>query len=104
MRDTADANLMGGAAKVKEAVVHAAAAAHQHVAGDAGVKAAGNQRQHIFLRADRETADTFIAAFHQQQAIVFNLKIDGNVRVGQLHARRFNMLIQAAADVALHLN
>ena len=39
---------MGGAAKVKEAVMNAAAAAHQHVAGDAGVKAAGDQRQHIF--------------------------------------------------------
>ena len=56
---------MGGAAKVKEAVMNAAAAAHQHVAGDAGVKAAGDQRQHIFLGADRETADAFIAAFHQ---------------------------------------
>lgn len=104
MRNLADANLMGGAAKVKEAVMNAAAAAHQHVAGDAGVKAAGDQRQHIFLGADRETADAFIAAFHQQQAIVFNLEIDGDVRVGQLHARRFNMLIQTAADVAFHFN
>jgi hypothetical protein len=63
VRHLTNANFMRGAAKVKETVVHATAATHQHVAGDAGVEAAGNQRQHIFLRADRETTDAFVAPF-----------------------------------------
>src|SRR5690606_21243217 len=63
------ADFMRRAAQVKEAVVYAAAATHQHIAGHAGVETAGDQRQHIFLGADGIAADTFIAAFYQQQAI-----------------------------------
>lgn len=84
--------------------MHAAAAAHQHIAGNAGVETAGNERQHVFLGADRETADTFVAPFNQQQAIVFDLEVNRHIRVGQLHSRRFNMLVQTAADVALHFD
>ncbi len=84
--------------------MHAAAATHQHVAGDAGVEAARDQRQHIFLRADRETTNTFITTLNQQQTIVLDLKINGNVRVSQAHARRLNVLVQTAANVALDFN
>ncbi len=94
---------MGGTAKIKEAVMYAAAATQQHIAGDAGVKATGNQRQHIFLRADRETAQTFVARSHQRQTILFNFKIHRHVRVFKLHAGAFNMLVQTAANIALYI-
>ena len=82
----------------------ATAAAHQHIAGNAGVEAAGDQRQDIFLGADRETADTFITTFHQQQAIVFDLQVNRHVRVRQTHARRLDVLVQTAANVTFHFN
>ena len=104
MRHLTYADFVRRAAQVKEAVVHAAAATHQHIAGNAGVEPAGDQRQHIFLRADREAANTFITALNQQQAIVFDLKINGNVRISQTHARRLNVLVQTAADIALNVN
>ena len=104
MRHLTNADFMRRAAQVKEAVVHAAAATHQHVAGDTGVEAARDQRQHIFLRADRETTNTFITTLNQQQTIVLDLKINGNVRVSQAHARRLNVLVQTAANVALDFN
>ena len=93
MRHLTHANFMRRAAKVKEAVMHAAAATHQHIAGNAGVETTRNERQHIFLGADRETANTFVAAFNQQQTIVFHFQMDSHFRIGQLHARGFNMLI-----------
>ncbi len=93
MRHLANADFMRRAAKVKEAVVYAAAATHQHIAGDAGVKTAGDQRQHVFLGANRETANTFITPFDQQQAIIFHFQMHRHIRVSELHARRFNMLI-----------
>ncbi|MNP17068.1 hypothetical protein D3C76_1094880 [compost metagenome] len=98
------ANFVRRAAEVKEAVVHAAAATHQHIAGNTRVETAGDQRQHIFLSPNREAADTFIAAFHQQQAVVFDFQINGHFRVGQTHARRLNVLIQPAAHVAFNFN
>ena len=104
MRHLTNADFVRRAAQVEEAVVHAAAATHQHIAGDAGVEAAGDQGQNIFLSPDREAADTFITAFHQQQAIVFDLQINGHVRVGQTHARRLNVLVQTAANVTFHFN
>ena len=104
VRNLTDADFMRGAAEVEKAVVYAAAATHQHIAGDAGVEAAGNKRQHIFLSTDWEAANTFIAPFHQQQTIVFNFQVNRHVRVGELHASRFDMLVQAAANVALNLN
>ncbi|CZV49493.1 Uncharacterised protein [Enterobacter hormaechei] len=104
MRHLTYADFMRRAAQVKEAVVHAAATTHQHIAGHAGVEPAGDQRQHIFLSADRETANTFITTLDQQQAIVFDLKVNGDVRVSQAHARRFNVLVQTTTDVALNLN
>ena len=73
--------------------MHAAAATHQHIAGNTGVETAGDQRQHIFLGADRETANTFVAAFDQQETIVLNFQMDSHIRIGQLHARGLNMLI-----------
>ena len=93
MRYLTHANFMRRAAKVKEAVMHAAAATHQHITGNAGVETTGNERQHIFLGADRETANTFVAAFNQQETIVFHFQMDSHIRIGQLHARGFNMLI-----------
>ena len=93
MRHLTHANFMRRAAEVKEAVMHAAAATHQHITGNTGVKTTGNERQHIFLGADRETANTFVAAFNQQQTIVFHFQMDSHFRIGQLHARGFNMLI-----------
>ncbi len=98
------ANFMRRAAEVKEAVVHTAAAAHQHIAGNTGVETAGNQRQHIFLSTDWEAANTFVAAFYQQQAVVLDFQINGHFRVGQTHTRRFNVLIQSAAHVAFDFN
>lgn len=73
--------------------MHAAAATHQHITGNTGVETTGNERQHIFLGADRETANTFVAAFNQQETIVFHFQMDSHIRIGQLHARGFNMLI-----------
>ena len=84
---------MRRAAEVKEAVMHAAAATHQHIAGNAGVETTGNERQHIFLGTNRETANTFIATFNQQETIVFHFQMDSDIRVSQLHARGLNMLI-----------
>ena len=89
-------------AKVEEAVVHAAAATHQHVAGHAGVETTGDQRQYVFLRTNGETANTFIAAFNQQQTVVFDFKINRHVRLRQLHARGFNMLVQSTANITFH--
>ena len=93
MRHLTHANFMRRAAEVKEAVMHAAAATHQHITGNTGVETTGNERQHIFLGADRETANTFVAAFNQQETIVFHFQMDSHIRIGQLHARGFNMLI-----------
>ena len=104
VRNLTNADFMRRAAKVKEAVVYAAAATHQHIAGNAGVETTGDQRQHVFLGANRETANTFITPFYQQQTIVLDFEIDGHIRVGQLHARRFNMLVQTAAHITLNLN
>lgn len=101
MRHLTYADFVRRAAQVEEAVVYATAATHQHIAGDAGVEAAGDQGQHVFLGADREAANTFVTAFYQQQAIVFDLEINGHVRVGQTHARRLDVLVQTAAHVAL---
>ncbi len=104
MRHLTNADFMRCAAEIKEAVVHTATATHQHIAGHAGVETTGNQRQYIFLRPDRETANTFIAAFNQQQTVVFDFKINRHVRLRQLHARGFNMLVQSTANIAFHLN
>ena len=93
MRHLTNTNFMRRAAEIKEAVMHAAAATHQHITGNTGVETTGNERQHIFLGADRETANTFVAAFNQQQTIVFHFQMDSHFRIGQLHARGFNMLI-----------
>ena len=93
MRHLTYANFMRRAAKVKETVMHAAAATHQHITGNTGVETTGNERQHIFLGADRETANTFVAAFNQQETIVFHFQMDSHFRIGQLHARGLNMLI-----------
>ncbi|MNC17485.1 hypothetical protein D3C75_653660 [compost metagenome] len=56
------------------------------------------------MRANRETTDTFITPFHQQQAIVFNFQINGHIRLSQFYTRRFNVLIQATADVTFNFN
>ncbi len=93
MRHLTHANFMRRAAKVKETVMHAAAATHQHITGNTGVETTGNERQHVFLGADRETANTFVAAFNQQETIVFHFQMDSHFRIGQLHARGLNMLI-----------
>ena len=93
VRHLTNADFMGRAAEVKETVVNAAATTHQHIAGNAGVEAAGDQRQYVFLGPDRETADPFVTAFDQQQTIIFHFQMHSNVWIGQLHARRFNMLI-----------
>ena len=104
MRHLANADFMRCAAKVKEAIVYTAAATHQHVAGYTRVETAGNQRQYVFLRPNRETTNTFIAAFNQQQTVVFDFKINGHIRLRQLHACRFNMLVQSTANITFHLN
>ncbi len=104
MRHLTNADFMRGAAEVKEAIVYAAAATHQHVAGHPGVETTGDQRQDVFLRTNRETANTFIAAFNQQQTVVFDFKIYRYIRFRQLHARGFNMLVQPAANITFHLN
>ncbi len=103
VRDLTHADFMRCAAEIKEAVVYAAAAAQQHIAGDARVESARDQRQHIFLRADREAAQPLIAPGDQQQAIVLDFEMHGNVRLVELHLRAGDMLIQAAADVALYV-
>ncbi|UMX69375.1 hypothetical protein MJ560_06595 [Klebsiella pneumoniae] len=100
MRNLADANLMGGTAEVKNAVMNAAAAAHPACSwrrrSQKPPEISDSTSSWVPIQ---ETADAFIAAFHRQRAIVFNLEIDdGDVRVSQLHARRFNMLIQTAAS------
>ncbi len=104
VRHLANADFMSRTAQVEEAVMHATAATHQHVAGYAGIEAAGNQRQHIFLGADGEATLAFVTGFHQQQAIVFDFEIDRDIRVLQFYFRGFDMLIQATADVAFYLN
>ena len=104
VRHLTHADFVRRAAQVEEAVMHAAAATHQHIAGDAGVEAAGDQGQYVFLGANREAADTFIAPFHQQQAIVFDLQVNRHFRVRQAHARRLNVLVQTAADVTFHFD
>ena len=93
MRHLTNTNFMRRAAEIKEAVMHAAAATHQHIAGNSGVETTGNKRQHIFLGADWESANTFVTTFDQQETIVFNFQMDSHIRIGQLHSRGFNMLI-----------
>ena len=104
MRHLTNTDFMRCAAEVKEAVMYAAAATHQHVAGHARVETTGDQRQYVFLRTNRETANTFITAFNQQQTVVFDFKINRHVRLRQLHARGFNMLVQSTANITFHLN
>lgn len=103
VRHLLHADLVRGATQVEEAEVHAAAAAHQHVAGHARVETAGNQRHYVFLSADRVTADAFETAFDQHQLVVFDLRVYRNLRAGQVNASAFDVLVQAAADVALHV-
>jgi Cyanate permease len=98
------ASTMRCTTQIEEAVVYAATATHQHVAGNARIEPAGDQRQHVFLSADRETANTFVTAFDQQQAIVFDLQIHGHVRVSQTYARSFHVLVKTAANVTFHFN
>ncbi len=103
MCDLTNANLMRGAAQVKEAIMHAATATHQHIAGDAGIESARDQRQHIILRANREAANAFITAVDQHQAIVIDLKVDRFLRMVKLNRCALDMLIQAATNITLNI-
>lgn len=90
-------------AQIKETVMHTAAATNQHIAGYARIETAGNQRQHIFLRTDREAANAFITAFDQQQTVLFDFQMNRYLRRGEVNARTFDVLIKPTADVTFNI-
>ncbi len=88
-----DADLVGGATEVKEAVVHAAATLDELVGGHPGVKAAGEQAQHVFLGGDRHAAEPLVDGADDEQLLAVDLEVDLHVRVFQAHAVALAVLV-----------
>ena len=99
-----DAHFVSGATQIEEAVVHTATALDEVVGGDPGVETAGDEAQHILLGRQRITAETGVDLGDQIELVILNLQIDLAIRILQPHPTGDMILVQAATDVALHLD
>src|SRR5690606_25012919 len=98
-----DPDLVGGAAEIEEAIVHAAATLDELVGSHARVEATGEQTQHVFLGRHGETAHAMVNGADDVKLVVFHFQVDLDVRLFQTYAGRFAMLVEATTHITLQL-